>query len=113
MTVTAVAVTLGACAALVAWTLSAVLIFFAVMALIGGCMTAALSPEGTPRARCRRALTGAAAVGVGFVALGGLFALLESAALPLLLGFVLTSPPLVAWLRRRIGKPSAEPRLSG
>lgn len=101
VTLTAIVVTVGVCIAVLTWSFAGVLGAFIAGAVMGGAMTAALSPEDLTRP-WRRAALGALGAGVGIVAIAGLVAVLKGAALVVALAVAVSAPPLVSLLRGKL-----------
>jgi len=107
VTLTAVVATLGVCIAFLTWEVAGVVGALIAGAVMGGAMTAALAPENLPRP-WRRAALGAALAGVGVVALAGLVVLLKAGVVLVGLATAMSSPPVLAVLRRRFGTTAAK-----
>ena len=109
VTLTAIMATVGACVAILTWSLGGVIGAFIAGAVMGGAMTAALAPEDLPRP-WRRAAMGALASGVGVVAVAGLVVVLRAGVLIVLFATVMSAPPLVRLMRERFtAKPPQTP----
>jgi len=108
VTLTAIIATVGVCIAFLTWEVAGVVGAFIAGAVMGGAMTAALAPENLPRP-WRRAAVGAAASGVGVVAIAGLVVVLQVVALVLLLALTMSAPPVVRLLQKRLTAKAPKP----
>jgi hypothetical protein len=108
VTLTAIIATVGVCVAFLTWEVAGVVGAFIAGAVMGGAMTAALAPENLPRP-WRRAAMGAAASGLGVVAVAGLVVMLQAVALVVLLAVTLSAPPVVRLLQGKLTAKAPKP----
>ena len=108
VTLTAIIATVGVCVAFLTWGVAGVVGAFIAGAVMGGAMTAALAPENLPRP-WRRATVGAAASGVGVIAVAGLVVVLQVVALVVLLALTMSAPPVVRVLQGKLTLKAPKP----